>query len=384
MSKNILTIGAYERDNFGDSLFFLIAKEALKNSGRNITPSSLISSDMREYIGEKVLPYDFLLSSNHWDAVWIVGGEIGGADIERALSMSLKNTDFDLYSKLTKDEKRRMRCCLVGDINYQLAYLPHFSGYEKNRDTKIIINSVGGFESLPQFKNVDLFNKAVNSLQMAKMLSVRSKTSSDYLKSLGINNNLLPDVIHALPFYYSPNEIKEVYILFQVKQPLLDVLSIETVAKNLKQIIDKYGCKVYLFIAGSARYHDSEGSYLEIKKYLNDELCESRVDIIKEKNPLRLVDWIANSKLWIGTSLHGRILSIAYGVRRISLENHKVAEYCRNWDDSFPFDVRIGDLVSTCERVMSINVPQSKNQINSLARKAKNNLDSIVNEILRD
>ena len=44
---NILTIGAYERDNFGDLLFFILLKRILEGKNCNIVAGSIVGSDMR-------------------------------------------------------------------------------------------------------------------------------------------------------------------------------------------------------------------------------------------------------------------------------------------------------------------------------------------------
>jgi hypothetical protein len=53
----------------------------MKNKDVEVTPASIIFSDMREINGEVVYPYDLMLKLYEWDAVWVVGGEVGGVDV---------------------------------------------------------------------------------------------------------------------------------------------------------------------------------------------------------------------------------------------------------------------------------------------------------------
>lgn len=376
MKKNILTIGAYERDNFGDLLFFIVLKAALQNYQCNLVPSSVIASDMREYFGEFVYPYHFLLQKYRWDAVWVVGGQIGACDKNSGLKMSLSRENLTCYELINDSDKKLLRKYFIGNDNEFLAYLPSIKDYAKNKHTKYIINSVGDFENL---RKGFLFDNTCKILKSANYVSVRSEQAFSFLNSMKINSELVPDVVHAIAKYYNHKSMdSNEYILFQINRSLIQKYSIERIATNLNELMDEYNCNLNLFIAGSANLHDSVEEYEKIRNYLNSHFKKNNIFIVKEKDPLDLVNWIADAKIWIGSSLHGRIISIAYEVPRISFKTKKVTNYCNTWDNIFPFDIDIDELNMACKNAFSINGDYMKKQSNILGDKANINLCNMI------
>lgn len=380
MKKNILTIGAYERDNFGDFLFFIVLKNALLEKDCNITAGSIIEADMNESIGEYVYPYHFLLNNYKWDAIWVVGGEIGNVDVDVALSMSFDDNIASLYFNSETQIKKIIANYFFCGVGKQLAYLPSLELYEENRNSFYIVNSVGGFEGL---KNEQLSKKTLNELKKVNHLTVRNSLTYDFLKENNISCSLIPDVVHALPYFYNKKDwaMKGSYILFQINESLLNIYTKEKISFVINEIVKKYNCRVCFFSAGTARHHDSIKKYVEIKEYIWSNYNEDRIEIIKERDPLVLVDWISNSKLWIGSSLHGRILSIAYEIPRISLEVEKVSNYCKLWDDELPYNVSLDQLLASCEIAMGVSKDYLKDKAGELSKKAKSNLDDIIVKI---
>jgi hypothetical protein len=379
MKKNILAIGAYERDNFGDLLFFLTLKLALAKRECNLVASSIVSSDMRETLGEYVFPYHFLLSDYKWDAIWIVGGEMGGLDLTGALSMSLSGID---YFKLSESGRMIVNKYLVGKDFRHLAYLPEISNYSKNKDAMLVINSVGGFEALSQDECSKLLESTKETLMDAAKICVRNKQSHEYLNSLGIKNNLLPDVVHAIATYYEGDKFSgEGYIIFQINVHLLEKYSIENVSEQIYNLIFKYGYKVCLFAAGTAKYHDSFTCYEKIKEHVKDKYKEERVDIIYERNPLALVDWIKNAKITIGSSLHLRIVSAAFAVPRVSLKVEKMTKYCQIWDDGQPYDIELENILQACNVAFAVKMEGMFKHAEALRISASENIEAIIEKI---
>lgn len=380
---NILTIGAYERDNFGDLLFFILLKRILESKNCNIVAGSIVGSDMRGLIGEYVYPYHLLLDRYKWDIVWVVGGEMGSLPLEGALRRSLGENFFNSYSRSDEKLKRMILRYLSCDIGDRLAYLPDINLYENNSRAKLVLNSVGGFEGIPSLKNEEIAKNSINSLKSSSFVSVRNNYSHEYLESVGVSSRLSPDIVQLLPKIYKPNKVKKKeYILFQVRQIYFDVYTIEEIGNVLVDIVNKYNYDIYLFIAGTANLHDSNESYLKIVDFVKDKIGKNKISIIEDRVPLMLVDWISNAKLWIGTSLHGRIISAAYRIRRISLENIKVSNYCELWDETFPYSVGLKELLKICEKSFLIDDANIRNKTEELIFKVDNNLKSLLSEVM--
>lgn len=91
----MLLVGAHERDNFGDLLFYELTREYF--DAHTVVGGSVIAADMTGLIGTQVLPHNDLLATRRFDRVWVVGGELGGLDTRGALAMSLDDTDGEVF-----------------------------------------------------------------------------------------------------------------------------------------------------------------------------------------------------------------------------------------------------------------------------------------------
>jgi len=67
----VLAVGAFERDNLGDILFYFLIRKLFEK--HHVRPAGAIYGDMRSYFGEVVLPYNHLLTIHTWDVVVVVG-----------------------------------------------------------------------------------------------------------------------------------------------------------------------------------------------------------------------------------------------------------------------------------------------------------------------
>ena len=132
--------------------------------------------------------------------------------------------------------------------------------------------------------------------------------------------------------------------LLQVKESVLDAYGAEAFAQTLveSKALSKY--RIRLFSAGSARGHDSQKLYNEVLKAFRAMAPTRIIDISRAKQPYEKVDEIAACGLWVGTSLHGLIISTAYDVPRVALELEKLVRYAESWGETLPFGVQIDDL----------------------------------------
>ena len=383
MSRKILTIGAYERDNFGDLLFFLVFEYICKKHSVRLIAGSCMESDMQSYFGIYIFPYHFLLSNYTFDAVWVVGGEIGACTAPMAIEMSLPNRYLDRYQYTQEKTKNFIQEYLIGEKIDHLAYLPNIGKYKKNKQTPLVVNSAGGFEFLEQYADMVIVQNTINTLQNAHKVTVRSARSHEYLLGRDIPSTLVPDSVHALSLFYSPGQSdKGVYIVFQMSKNLFNLYGIDSIAKSLYELVQKYNCPIYLFSAGTAHHHDSLEVYEDIKKYIHDTYQENRIEVIYEKNPLRRVDWIAHAKILISSSLHGRIVAISYKVPRVSLAIEKLSQYAETWDPLFPYGVVPSTMLDACDRAFLVDTTYTESVAHKLAVLAQDNIENILQTII--
>jgi len=361
--KKILTIGAYERDNFGDLLFFFIVKEFFK--GHDVVPASMIYSDMTDLMGEVIYPYHILLTQFEWDMIIVVGGEIGGIDIHTALNMSLTDGEYEILEKANQELQSTCYDFFTGSSLNRSAYLPNLTFYIKNKNTPLIVNSVG-VSALKSMQNTTLQKEFLDILEKTSYLSVRDNSSFEYLTSLNIPNLLSPDIVHTIKKLLDnqvenqllEQNISDNYILLHCNQYFILENSVDSTIASIKELIKKYNKKIYLFPAGIARHHDSIELYEQIASRVNQELDTTLISVIYERNPFSLAKYIKHSCMWIGTSLHGRIIATSYSIPRVSLSNSKVAEYSMQWDNELPYNIELDDLITSCE--LGFTIEKSK------------------------
>lgn len=355
--RNILAVGAYERDNFGDALFLEVLKRALPDD--NIIPGSIIAGDVRDAYGFVTIPYDYVLTNYSIDAVWVVGGEVGGVNTTAALEMSAEKLllKHDTPQQLGVDKK--IENLLGASRRNKRAYIPDMKIYKKNIETPLIIQSVG----LRHILVGDIDNR--NLLTRAKKLVVRDSLSYELCRDNKVNATLSPDVVHSLPRFYEPNvHAVESGILIQIKESTLKEYKKSDIKKILREVGALYSEPILLFAAGTANGHDSLELYQSFVKELEDDI---KIKVITTRDPLRLVDYIAAAKVVIGTSLHVRVLASSYGVPRIALCNEKTAKYASEWDNKWPSDIDVMDIPKALHEIKSNTTPVREDKLTAMA-----------------
>lgn len=372
--RRLLLVGAYERDNFGDILFAILTRGRLRARGHFPVLSSPVHSDMRHIFGDFVHAYDGLLQSFTWDALWVAGGEIGGAGVLEAAGMALEPSTSRIYKGATVPGAiDRLREQLGAPDNEQLAYLPDLSCYYPNESAGLVVNSVGGFRD----------NGRASYLKARggpSVISCRDQLSYEATGALvPSSNRLAPDIVHSMPDDYSFEPAEERYLLFQVSEAIAKDCDFEALGDALAQMAVEHDWELYLFPAGEAPGHDSREVYREVQKAVEVHNRSVKVERISERDPVALAGWIAGAQAWIGSSLHGRIISAAYGVPRVSLDKPKVNEYSQEWDAQMPHSVGLGEIDQALRQALALKPEDNRgDELRKLARDNFNELAEIM------
>lgn len=332
--RNILAVGAYERDNFGDYLFLEVLKRALPQD--NIIPSSVMYADMRSEYGAVVLPYDFILAREKVDGVWVVGGEVGAVGVVGALGMSMPTVGgAQVYSDdLSHEDAARIEHLVGANRDNHQAYIPLLDLYEKNQNATLVLNSVG-----LSFARKNDWSKL--PLTRAARITVRESSSLRWCKDLSIPASTGPDVVQALADLYTPKKNAS-GLVFHANKKFIEETGIRNVVQALAAVYRPTDGQITIIAAGIANGHDAPAQLETIAQSLNRQGIPA--SFRKTREPLELVDIIAGATLTISTSLHVRIVSSAFSIQRVSLANQKVATYVSDWDKEFPADVPLEDL----------------------------------------
>ncbi|WP_081813844.1 polysaccharide pyruvyl transferase family protein [Microbacterium sp. CH12i] len=335
-----LFIGAYERDNFGDLLFLTQTRHFMR--GVDASGSSLIDSDMTGVGGEHVSAYPSLLHGARVPFVWVVGGETGGTSVTDAVAM----LDHDLRGRGADSG--------LGLPAYASPYLPRPSRYPALQGSASVINSVGvsGVRPLTGKHRIE----TIGALREATFLSVREAASSQVLTRLGIEHRLAPDLVHTVAKTTPLDaESDRTIALVQAKVKHIERVGIPEFAKLLAGSGSLRPFHIRLFSAGEAPGHDS----LEVLKTVAHEFRAfgggARIDVSEARTAHEKAAEIASAGLWIGTSLHGYIISTSYNVPRVGLMLRKVKQYASSWDIPAPSGVPLRSLDGAIEQALELS-----------------------------
>lgn len=346
--KQYQIVGPFDRYNYGDLLFPLILEKALQSeSGSIVNYYGLIDSDLSQYSGKPTRSIkDLYQQTKSGDHVIIAGGE------------SLCTSWADLYSylspKFNKVYKYKLvravdrRTMLVSKIAKHLCGgstdLPFsFSSSELNMNIDISLNCVGGAAIASWTDTKRRFLK--KKIQNHKAIGVRDRKTFSILSEKGdlpslklvpdsaiLMERLLSDEMeqrkHTFSHYKS---IQNDYIFFQVGCEKTDDL--DEVISNLDSVLSKSSFDLVLCPIGHALGHEDLLPLKTIRSALIGKhgarviLIEPIIDVYE------IMMLISKSSMYIGTSLHGTITSLSFGVPYITFNKQikKLEEYIKTW-----------------------------------------------------
>lgn len=356
-----LLIGAYERDNFGDVLFLQATRFWLGN--RSTIATSPFAGDTRDVGGAYVVPYAPLLLGADVPFLWVVGGETGGTSFVDAAKMvgAPPNTLSD--------------SAMPG---FASPYMPRPSRYLASSGAKFIVNSVGLAPAvgLTGRRRIETFA----ALREATFLSVRDLDSSRLLDQHQIEHRVAPDMVHTIrrAVVLPSADVDESVALIQLKERHIRAQGVREVAATL---VASKGLRQYhlrLFSAGEAPGHDSISVLRELADEFRRQGGGTRIDVSRARTAEAKAAEIAGCGLWVGTSLHGFIISTAYGVPRVGLFLRKVERYADAWQIPQPTNVAFEYLDSAISAARATSEADHQSCADRLADAAEENAKAAV------
>lgn len=326
----ILVYSASDRYNFGDMLYPLVLEELLKRkfNSHEIKFFALTTSDLSKDGAIPTQNYKSLqreLEKNTKKIVFVAGGD--GLSCQKNDLFTHSNPIDYFFSKITPDSNIIFR---IGQKIFWLIRerkrksIPNFPfHFKKNKNTIIIYNSVGG----SRFFNK---NQAINFLHNIDFCSVRSLSDYNIFASSPITS-LAPDFITLLPLLFSqpfphPTIPFSKYIFFQIsKNAYLQNQS--EVIKAIDLIYEKTNIPFILCPIGLAYEHEDFTALKAISSKIT-----ATYYLLKRPHIKDTIHLLANASLYIGTSLHGVIVSMSYETPYIGMRFiEKVAAYLDTW-----------------------------------------------------
>ena len=341
----VLLVGAYERDNFGDLLFLLVTERYLEHA--DVVAAAPFAADMRALLDREIPAYGPLLSTERFDAIWTVGGQVGRVDLRRAYKMSASPAEWRRFVASPPARRVAILREATGGPPPVSPYIPLPFAYPLNAGAVTVLNSVGiaGARTVESPRREAI----VAALRGANSVTVRDRPSSALLTDLGVEHALAPDAVHALGVLRPGRLDDDGSAIVQISSGRLRILGHARVGEVLARSPQLAGRPVRLLLAGTATGHDATRDYEAVMRAARG----ADIAILDERRPLDIVDRIRRARVVVGTSLHVRIVAAAYGVPRVSLAKPKPTRYAALWDPDMPFDVAPEDLDAAVEAALA-------------------------------
>jgi hypothetical protein len=356
--------GAFDRHNFGDLLFPHLLAALLP--GQEFAFAGLVERDLRAYGGHQVKllgasPAQLihaggeLLTCSAWQAAVMLLDPVAAADV-----IVRYGDDSDAAAAWAARQLGTSRS------------MPYVVGRDALAPGgRLIFNAVGGVEwnALSAVQRDEV--KA--ALRSADWLSVRDHVTQAALRAEGVDAPLCPDpaVMVAQCFgevirqRQQQGTVKTIlgafpqgYLACQFSTDFADDASLDVLARSLSRVVAATGFGLALFRAGAAPWHDDPALY---EKLLH-RLPPGAARLFPSLHLWELCALIAASRGVVGSSLHGRIVAIAYSLPRVSLalpqqgmRPGKVAAFAETWEpDAVPRSVTLDCIEPAVRQALAV------------------------------
>jgi hypothetical protein len=381
-----VVFGAFDRHNLGDLLFPHIAARLLP--GRELIYAGLAERDLRPFGGHLVRPLAALASELGDTPVELihVGGELLGCDAwQAAVMLQTPEQAATLIARLDADPVGRRdfaaRCLGMADQAPYAVARSLFRGA-----VRVSYNAVGGVElgtREPTFRR-EVFAK----LATADRVTVRDRETQVQLAAAGIAADLLPDPAMLVAVLFgeliaervrSPalaalrTSFPQGYLAVQFAAEFGDESSLDLMAQQVDEIVRATGYGLVLFRAGAAPWHDELPAYQRLVRRLK----AGTARIFDGLEIWDLCALIAASRGFCGSSLHGRLLAVAYALPRLNLRppgtgqgpsKHEAFAAC--WEDAgLPGVVALPQLAAGCQTALASDPAARRHTAQGLAER---------------
>lgn len=300
-----ILFGAFDRHNLGDLLFPHIVSALLPDVP--VAYAGLASRDLRPFGGHAVTAISELARKSDGPLNLVhVGGEILTCEAAEAREM------LDLAGVQDTQPAPYV-------ASKTLVRSPGFFAF----------NSVGGVafdQATPALRST-----VIASLKGADIVTVRDRHTQVALAQHGVTAPLVPDsgVMTAVLFgdritrHRTTGEVAQIsrhfpagFLALQFSADFADDASLDALAAQCDALSDATGWGIVLFRAGAAPLHDNLDLYRSLQQRVRE---TTHVVLFESLNIWDICALIAASRSYLGSSLHGRIVALAFGLPRVTL-----------------------------------------------------------------
>jgi len=348
MPPPLVLFGPCDRHNFGDLLFAHVAAALLP--GRELVVAGLAARDLRPYGGHDVralAEVRTMLGAQPVDLLHIGGEILTCTAWQAALILQDPQEAPALVRYLEpRPAERAAWTQRVLASRDEAPYLMDRTTWPTLR--RVLYGSVGGVALADCEPALQAEVRA--KLAAADAVSVRDAQTQRALQAAGLATLLLPDpavmvaelFTERLQAHAAQGEVARMrqhfpqgYLAVQCSEDFADDATLAQLATQLAQITHETGLGLVLFRAGAAPWHDT----LATLQRLAARLEPNRVRVFESLPLWDICALLAQSRGFVGSSLHGRIVATACALPRVSLrspaagtQQGKTAAWAATWE----------------------------------------------------
>lgn len=364
-----IVFGAGDRHNLGDLLFPHVVAALLP--GTRLIHAGLAARDLRRYGGYRVAALAALARTLGGGPLRLIhaGGELLGCEAWPAAVM----LQAPVVARAVVARLDALPAARDAWAHAQLgspAMLPYLAPRALFPDATIIYNAVGGvgLAGLSAEARAEAFAR----LAEADAVGVRDRHTLAYVRAAGIDAQLMPDPAAMTAVLFGDRirrrgasgeaalvgrRFPQGYLAVQFSADFGDDRTLAALAAGLDRASAGSGCAIVLFRAGAAPWHDDLGCLRRLAARLR-----APCHVFASLHVFDICALIAASRGYCGSSLHGRIVAMAFGLPRLSLlhpsaaaRSGKQLAYAETWEPAdVPLTVEVDSLADGIAAALAV------------------------------
>lgn len=385
--KKVVLYGAYDRYNYGDNLMPILLEHFFRlNSFEKFKSidfiyTSIDSSNLSNYKCYPTVAMKDLLSTEDNTTIIVVGGEVLGADVGTLYTHVQSNHFYTRFLKALRRYSPATLSKIAGFLYpavWNYPYIPQKDSFT-NR-VKIVFNTVGGIPVQSQIK----YLKEVDYLSARdqRTFDEASKWSSAELvpDSVLIASKIIDDCFmhkyvreEIISYCKNTNFISVQACPYKIKFSPLEM------ASELDRVKKETGLDVVLLPIGYASGHDDVIFLREVKA-----LSKTDIRLEYELNVWEIMYFLSHSQSFYGTSLHGIITAMSFGVPHFCINDQidKITSFVKTWSvEPFIEPIVVSDITKTALQMEGFNnaeLVKAVSYAQSIISSSLNKISSII------